>query len=355
LCLLLLRYGADIKKRAVLIWAAAKGNKKIVEFLIKNGATREALALAKAAEEGEHKMCEFFIARGVNVNTRFKAVFPGKTPFFQAIKYAIKFGWYDSVAAEVIKLLKIFIAAGANVNDQDGDGNTPLILAANSWFLPEELLLEAGADPRLQNNAGDAALMIGARRTSGNPNKNLRDLWPLITNSIFNPVCTDAQIQESRDRILTALMVFKRSCPAIPRDLRQYLLHSVDALKLDTLNSGAFGIREYLAASVPLQTVGALINAGRWNNAKAVAAIKKHHYACIKPLMAEALLEAQAVHNTLEMQALLNPDTVEQTYDGHIDRNLKRRLGMRSMLEWANDVVRTPDAYTFAASGCVLQ
>lgn len=352
LCLLLLRYGAHIDMGSPLAWAARKGNKKISEFLIKNGATDEPGALATAAHEGEHEMCEFYINRGVNVNTRLTST-KHVTPFFAAIDYATQFGWFDSVAPEVIKLLKIFIDAGANVNDQNIGGSTPLMFAANSWFLPEELLLEAGADPRIKNDAGNTALMICARRKSDRLVIDQRDLWPLIANSIFNPVRTDAQIQESRDRILTALMVFKQMCPKMPRDLRKYLLESIEDTKQDTLHSGAFGIREHLAALVPLQTVRSLINSRKWNKAKAVAVIKAHHYACIKPLMAEALLEAQAANNTPEMQGLLNPETAEQMYDGHIERNIKRRLGARSMLEWANDAVRTPTAY--APGSCVVQ
>jgi len=56
--------------------------------------------------------------------------------------------------AEVVRLL---LAAGANVDAHDTEGNTPLLLCHLNTKLAE-LLLQAGANPNVRNNAGETPL-----------------------------------------------------------------------------------------------------------------------------------------------------------------------------------------------------
>jgi hypothetical protein len=57
------------------------------------------------------------------------------------------------------------IAAGANPNVQDGDGQTPLMLAAYAGLIHNvEALIDSGADPKLRNVFRESALDIAQRR-----------------------------------------------------------------------------------------------------------------------------------------------------------------------------------------------
>ena len=58
------------------------------------------------------------------------------------------------------------IAAGADINARDNDGNTPLIVSAwrNTYL---RYLIRAGADVNAQNNKGRTALLEAANRLDG--------------------------------------------------------------------------------------------------------------------------------------------------------------------------------------------
>ena len=65
------------------------------------------------------------------------------------------------------KIVKVLGEAGANVNAQDYDGNTPLHVQAMGTPLNHEVvryLLSNGADRGIKNNAGDTALELLDRR-----------------------------------------------------------------------------------------------------------------------------------------------------------------------------------------------
>jgi ankyrin repeat protein len=70
--------------------------------------------------------------------------------------------------AEAVKAL---LAAGADVNAKDADGNTALMAAAKKGRTPPETvkaLLAAGADINAKNNKGETALMILEKRSPHN-------------------------------------------------------------------------------------------------------------------------------------------------------------------------------------------
>lgn len=358
LCLLLLRYGADINKRFTLAHAALKGNKKICEFLLGKGALNEETALCMAARYGQLHMCTFFLKRGVSVNARYE----NRTPLLYATEFAIHFGDWNAVAGRVMKLFKILIEAGADLNARSADlnarrnaGMTPLMIASTRWHFPAELLLEAGADPRIQTWDGFTALSFCAIRDDRLQAE--RDLLPLITHPIFNPIVADTQFALTRMRIFTALLTLNRMCRKMPKDLRKYIFRIDPELKRDTLYSGAFGIDVKFSPSVPLQTVRLMINSGKWNKDEAITKIKTHHYACITPVMANALGQIPYTSDDYEKRrALLNCDSevIEQTYGATIERNIKRRLKMRSLQEFAHDATQTSPAYLMPDL-CTLQ
>ena len=60
---------------------------------------------------------------------------------------------------------KALIKAGAELNVQDSDGNTPLLLACkNSNEKVVRYLLRSGADAAIQNNKGETAMDLAAGR-----------------------------------------------------------------------------------------------------------------------------------------------------------------------------------------------
>ncbi len=72
------------------------------------------------------------------------------------------FGFVNYSNLEIIKLL---LAAGADVNLQDNEGKTALMYAAElGLLLSVDFFLTNGADPDLQDNNGRTALMYAIRR-----------------------------------------------------------------------------------------------------------------------------------------------------------------------------------------------
>jgi len=58
----------------------------------------------------------------------------------------------------MFSMMQMLLEAGADVNLRNGNGQTPLIIAAFSCFKAIPFLLEHGADPTLADNAGESAL-----------------------------------------------------------------------------------------------------------------------------------------------------------------------------------------------------
>jgi ankyrin repeat protein len=87
---------------------------------------------------------DFPIQADVPVQGGFNA---GKTLLFSAI---------TRKRPESVRLL---IAAGADINHQEEEGNTPVFVAVRSSMYAEaQLLIERGADPKRANKAGDTIL-----------------------------------------------------------------------------------------------------------------------------------------------------------------------------------------------------
>ncbi len=113
---------------------------------------REARALFDAIEQDDVDMVQALLARGVGADVQ-EEDFPGETPLLLA------------TAMGNVEISRVLIEAGANVNTPDEFGNSMLIMANVGDSDPEivELLLKAGAevnkrDPEIEYTALDFAL-----------------------------------------------------------------------------------------------------------------------------------------------------------------------------------------------------
>ena len=87
---------------------------------------------------------------------------PGVTALIRATYH-----FNPSTGEQTSNRLKLVLKQGANVDEADSSGWTPLMYAASLSYQPEEemkLLLEAHAEPNRHSAAGDTALMIAAYR-----------------------------------------------------------------------------------------------------------------------------------------------------------------------------------------------
>jgi ankyrin repeat protein len=168
--------GADAKAnlpggQTLLMTAAHTGNPEAVKIFLDHGGNPNAkedtngeTALMWAASEDHPEAARLLIARGADVNARSKQL-EYKTDRFglegvltilprgnmTPLMYAAREG--STRAAGVLA------EAGANLNLQDPDGTTALILAImNTHYDTAALLIEKGADPNIGDSAGMAAL-----------------------------------------------------------------------------------------------------------------------------------------------------------------------------------------------------
>jgi hypothetical protein len=99
-------------------------------------------AIIWSAMQGDLRVLRLLIAAGADVNTRDGE---GMTPAM----FAANRGF--------IELLQTLIDAGCNLNQQDNQGRTALMLTGPDHFDILELLLKSGANPRIRNNEGRTA------------------------------------------------------------------------------------------------------------------------------------------------------------------------------------------------------
>jgi cytohesin len=137
-----------------LIWAALRGHKDVVEFLLASGAKINATnnagetPLHLAAGKGYKDVVELLLAHGAGVNFRDSH---GHTPL-------------ELAAAEGYKVvMELLLANKANVNAKNNAGATPLHFAAkNGQKDVAMLLLASGADINVSDNHGQTPLHIAA-------------------------------------------------------------------------------------------------------------------------------------------------------------------------------------------------
>lgn len=138
---------ADLQQDKALILAAYHGHEKNVANLLDAGANLQTKdkALIVAASIGHEKMVEKLLATGAIDDAH--------------VEFA-----YASIGHE--KIVEKLLVAGANVDVQDNDGDTALILAA---YVGREKIVEkllaAGANVDVQNRNGETALSHAADRS----------------------------------------------------------------------------------------------------------------------------------------------------------------------------------------------
>ncbi len=162
-----------------LVNAAASGNVEALRLLLQNGAVITSrdesgrTVLIAAAASGSPEMVSEVLKNHADVNASTMGPLPLCTPELKKNDECPEFAGDDGQTALMaavagcdyvlpegvnrLEVVRLLLAAGADVNARDKAGNTALILAADSAE-QVELLLQAGADPGVRNLAGETAL-----------------------------------------------------------------------------------------------------------------------------------------------------------------------------------------------------
>jgi ankyrin repeat protein len=146
---------ADKLPKPLLSFAAANNHLKMMDYLLQQGVpvdeadTSTGLTpLMVATERDRVEAIDFLLRHGANVNLQNHQ---GYTPLMLAV----------SAAQASDETLDALIGAKANINIRDHHGDTALIHAAKNFpadLSALERLVKAGADLNLKNNAGETAL-----------------------------------------------------------------------------------------------------------------------------------------------------------------------------------------------------
>ncbi|MCX6774391.1 MAG: ankyrin repeat domain-containing protein [Candidatus Micrarchaeota archaeon] len=140
-----------------LIDAIEQGANEEIKRLVKRGAKipgseeeRLETCLIDAIEQGDNKEIEILMNAHVDANSFDQF---GRTALMLAITNLEKLEEYSKLCALLIK-------RGADVNANDDDGDTPLMLAVDEGNLGIiRMLIRSGANVNAKNNEGETALM----------------------------------------------------------------------------------------------------------------------------------------------------------------------------------------------------
>lgn len=133
-----------VKLDNLLPTAVSSNNKDVVELLLENGAIMEKNLILRHAESKE--MAEFLISLGADVNGEDGS---GQTPLH-----------WNIITNKPLDLIRFLIDSGADVNTKDNDGKTPLHMAVGGHNIDcVKLLIEMGADVGAKNSYGQTPIM----------------------------------------------------------------------------------------------------------------------------------------------------------------------------------------------------
>lgn len=211
----------------------------------------------------------------------------------------------QEIKKENIQGVRDCLASGANVNAIElGENSQPLLLMENAQFATEaklqkdtalhcavstknneicKLLLEHGADLNMKGSSGttplEKTIYSGFVLTE-----------TLFVESMFVPYHSDNELQNSQKKIFTALCVFKRICPTLPKDIR-YKFFSLDDQLLDDAFKSPFAIHKNNYDRLPKlsYSITKLLIANKLvNSEKAVKILFQSKVDCLQPLVKEA-------------------------------------------------------------------
>jgi ankyrin repeat protein len=139
--------------------AAVRGNIDAVRILLDGGADvnqgdpqYSSTPLIGAVNGAHREIVELLVATGANVN---QADVRGQTPLIRAIFHPGTVGDSEERRTTCLALARFFVDKGANVNHAMEDGSSPLMCAVNeNWRPMIRFLLDAGADARHVDTRG---------------------------------------------------------------------------------------------------------------------------------------------------------------------------------------------------------
>ena len=161
---------------------AVKENKtEMVRYLLENGFKIGKYDLHQAVENDKYDIVRLLIDHGADADLE---NYYGETPFKLSVKYSkdirifkllLK---YSSVGSPILYVCKhgsspenidmvdILIKSGADIEDRDNDGNTPLCLAAiNGDLKLVRFLLNAGANKDVKNHSGKTPRQLTRKKS----------------------------------------------------------------------------------------------------------------------------------------------------------------------------------------------
>ncbi|MBG6132114.1 ankyrin repeat protein [Aquimarina sp. EL_43] len=147
---LLLSYNVDVNVECDIFLpiehAARKGDEKVVEFLLENGADEGLQATLKIAIEGEHiEIAKILIDTGINLDMHEGSDVPFLNYCTEPYRIRDRKKEYDIVPG--VTIAKFLIDRGANPNGLPSSSITPLQNAVNNDFFElVELLLDNGIE-----------------------------------------------------------------------------------------------------------------------------------------------------------------------------------------------------------------
>jgi ankyrin repeat protein len=140
----------DVGGRTLLMAAAASGVPAMLKEVLKSDRNVNAITEIPFVPCGPEDLVSLGSAACSSQPT---------TDGVTALMEAVSPGDYENPREELdrIEVVRMLLAAGANVNARDTKGNTPLLLCHRNIKLAE-LLLQAGADPNARNDYGETPL-----------------------------------------------------------------------------------------------------------------------------------------------------------------------------------------------------
>ncbi|BFZ03468.1 hypothetical protein BsWGS_06507 [Bradybaena similaris] len=142
--------------RKLLILAAEKENSEIIGLILDAGIDvndADSYGQTPLMASKNRAVAEFLIQRGADVNHIIEGRNGNETPLSHMINRNCK-------SASTVELCKVLIDNGASVNCRDGDGKTPLMMAASNGCVNMlQMLLNNGTDVSDKDNKGNTALL----------------------------------------------------------------------------------------------------------------------------------------------------------------------------------------------------